>query len=131
MGDVSTSDGVGTGQTNGHGGYLSSRIHHTAEQEANVKSTSSQVNGAHSDAKAGRLFAPPDYANPSRKLIDRYVDEPRQLRVSVIGAGLTGVLSGILLPAKVPGIKLTIYEKNADVVSEPRKARETRSTFRD
>lgn len=38
------------------------------------------------------------------------------MRVGVIGAGLAGITAGILLPAKVPGIKLTIYEKNADVV---------------
>lgn len=38
------------------------------------------------------------------------------LQVAVIGAGLAGVLAGILLPVKVPGLKLTIIEKNADVV---------------
>lgn len=56
------------------------------------------------------------YHNPRLNLIDRFVDEPRPLRVGVIGAGLAGITAGILLPAKVPGIKLTIYEKNADVV---------------
>ncbi|KAI0882449.1 FAD/NAD(P)-binding domain-containing protein [Annulohypoxylon maeteangense] len=55
------------------------------------------------------------YPVPTLKLEDRYIDEPRQLRVAVIGAGLSGVLAGILLPAKVPNIKLTIFEKNADV----------------
>lgn len=35
----------------------------------------------------------------------------------MIGAGLAGVLAGSLLPLKVPGLKLTILEKNADVVS--------------
>jgi cation diffusion facilitator CzcD-associated flavoprotein CzcO len=33
----------------------------------------------------------------------------------VIGAGLSGISAGVLLPAKVPGIKLKIFEKNADV----------------
>jgi cation diffusion facilitator CzcD-associated flavoprotein CzcO len=33
----------------------------------------------------------------------------------VIGAGLSGINAGILFPAKVPGIDLTIFEKNADV----------------
>ncbi|KND89154.1 putative sterigmatocystin biosynthesis monooxygenase stcW [Tolypocladium ophioglossoides CBS 100239] len=45
-------------------------------------------------------------------LIDRFIDEPRPLRVAVIGGGLAGILAGILLPVKVPGIDLTIYEKN-------------------
>ncbi|OBT76266.1 hypothetical protein VF21_03316 [Pseudogymnoascus sp. 05NY08] len=35
--------------------------------------------------------------------------------VAVIGAGISGITAGILLPAKVPGIDLTIYEKNSDV----------------
>lgn len=56
------------------------------------------------------------YYSPRLKLVERFVDEPRPLRVGVIGAGLAGITAGILLPAKVPGIKLTIYEKNADVV---------------
>jgi protoporphyrinogen oxidase len=54
---------------------------------------------------------------PKISLVNRFIDQPRELNVAVIGAGIAGVLSGILLPAKVPGIKLTIYEKNADVVS--------------
>jgi cation diffusion facilitator CzcD-associated flavoprotein CzcO len=37
-------------------------------------------------------------------------------QVAVIGAGLAGVTAGALLPAKVPGIQLTILEKNSDVV---------------
>lgn len=38
-------------------------------------------------------------------------------QVAVIGAGISGITAGILLPIKVPGIQLTILEKNADVVS--------------
>ncbi|KAK7996419.1 hypothetical protein PG989_004459 [Apiospora arundinis] len=49
------------------------------------------------------------------ELEQRYIDEPRKLRVVVIGAGLSGIISGALLPAKVPEIELTIFEKNADV----------------
>lgn len=49
-------------------------------------------------------------------LVDRFIDEPRRLRVVVIGAGLSGVIAGALLPAKVPGIELTIYDKNEEVV---------------
>lgn len=45
------------------------------------------------------------------------IDDPRPLKVAVLGAGLSGVLAGILLPAKVPKIQLTIFEKNHEVVS--------------
>jgi hypothetical protein len=45
------------------------------------------------------------------------IDQVRELKVAVIGAGLAGINAGILLPKKVPGIKLTIFEKNHDVVS--------------
>lgn len=34
----------------------------------------------------------------------------------MIGAGMAGITAGILLPTKVPGIELTIFEKNKDVV---------------
>jgi len=36
-------------------------------------------------------------------------------QVAVIGAGLSGITAGILLPIKVPGIELTIFDKNAEV----------------
>ncbi|KAI4635546.1 uncharacterized protein J4E87_000498 [Alternaria ethzedia] len=45
----------------------------------------------------------------------QYIDHVRSLRVAVIGAGLAGINAGILLPAKVPGIDLTIFEKNDDI----------------
>lgn len=54
---------------------------------------------------------------PEISLINRHADQPRKLRVTVIGAGISGIIAGVLLPAKVPGIDLTIFEKNADVVS--------------
>ncbi|KAK0649681.1 FAD dependent oxidoreductase [Cercophora newfieldiana] len=56
----------------------------------------------------------PLYPESKFELIDRFIDDPRPLRVAVIGGGLSGILSGILLPAKVPNIQLTIYEKNKD-----------------
>ena len=51
------------------------------------------------------------------ELPNKPIDEIRKLKVAVIGAGLTGITAGILLPAKVPGVDVTIFEKNADVVS--------------
>ena len=65
-----------------------------------------------------RTQLPIDYPVSKLRLdADHHIDQVRELRVSVIGAGLAGINAGILLPAKVPGIKLTIYEKNNDVVS--------------
>jgi hypothetical protein len=57
-----------------------------------------------------------EYPKSNLKLEDHCIDEVRKLRVAVIGAGLSGITSGILLPAKVPNIDLTIFEKNQDVV---------------
>lgn len=51
------------------------------------------------------------------KLENHPLDDVRALKVAVVGAGLSGILAGILLPVKVPEIKLTIFEKNCDVVS--------------
>ncbi|KAB5582995.1 hypothetical protein GE09DRAFT_1211609 [Coniochaeta sp. 2T2.1] len=55
------------------------------------------------------------YPKSRIELVDRFIDEPRPLRVAVIGGGLAGIIAGILLPRKVPNINLTIYEKNHDV----------------
>ncbi|KAH6676226.1 hypothetical protein B0J14DRAFT_350711 [Halenospora varia] len=46
---------------------------------------------------------------------DHPIDVTPPLKVAVIGAGLSGITAGVLLPAKVPGIALTIFEKNGDV----------------
>lgn len=46
------------------------------------------------------------------------VDKVRPIKVGVIGAGLTGITAGVLLPAKLPGLDLRIYDKNFDVVCE-------------
>lgn len=51
------------------------------------------------------------------ELPDHHIDDVRSLRVSVIGAGIAGINAGILLPAKVPKIQLTVFEKNEEVVS--------------
>lgn len=65
---------------------------------------------------------------------NHHIDDIRQLKVArywgvstqirdhsqitnYVKAGLAGITAGILLPAKVPGVQLTIFEKNEDVVS--------------
>ncbi|CZT25729.1 related to monooxigenase [Ramularia collo-cygni] len=48
-------------------------------------------------------------------LSEHYIDDILSLKVCVIGAGLAGITAGVMLPAKVPGIELTILEKNGDV----------------
>lgn len=44
------------------------------------------------------------------------VDEVRSIKVGIIGAGIAGITAGVLLPAKLPGLDLRIYDKNSDVV---------------
>lgn len=57
------------------------------------------------------------YPHPTDfKLTEAPIDEIRKLHVAVIGAGISGINAGILLPMKVPGIQLTILDKNHDVV---------------
>ncbi|KAK7222547.1 hypothetical protein V2G26_010550 [Clonostachys chloroleuca] len=61
---------------------------------------------------------PPPHSSYPRthfQLEDHPVDERRRLPVGVIGAGIAGITAGILLPAKVPEIDLTIYEQKKDV----------------
>ena len=86
--------------------------------DAAGESSSSAVNGL--PVGLQKLSKSQPYANHQTNLplIDRYIDEPRPLRVAVIGGGLSGILAGVLLPEKVPGIQLTIYDKNYDFVRQ-------------
>lgn len=52
------------------------------------------------------------------KLEEHPVDVVRPIKVGIIGAGLSGITAGVLLPAKLPGLDLRIYDKNADVVCD-------------
>lgn len=60
------------------------------------------------------------YPKSDLQIVDHHIDDVRSLNVVIIGAGLSGILAGILLPFKVPKIQLTILEKNDDVVSYAR-----------
>lgn len=55
------------------------------------------------------------HIRPTFEIEEHPIDEVRQIKVGVIGAGLSGITAGVLLPAKVPGLDLRIYDKNADV----------------
>lgn len=79
-----------------------------AEPEHGSSTTSPPLDG---DAKHLQ------YPRSRVSLVDRFVDEPRKIKVVVIGGGLAGILAGCLLPQKVPGVELVIYEKNPDFVS--------------
>lgn len=74
--------------------------------------------GSTKPSAATRRGMSPYHTTCGVSLMDRFIDESRPLHVAVIGGGLAGILAGILLPAKVPGLVLTIYEKNEDFVSE-------------
>ncbi|OCL01577.1 FAD/NAD(P)-binding domain-containing protein [Glonium stellatum] len=70
------------------------------------------VNGANGKG----ILLPINYPISNLKLDTQHcIDDVRELRVAVVGAGLAGITAGILLPAKVPRINLTIFEKNSDV----------------
>lgn len=43
----------------------------------------------------------------------RPVDQPRPMKVIVIGAGMSGTIAGIFFPRAIENLSLTIYEKNA------------------
>lgn len=81
--------------------------------------TDASVSQPSPDATQPKIASKPNPSYPKSRIsiIDRFIDEPRPLKVAVVGGGLAGILAGILLPAKVPNIQLTIYEKNADFVS--------------
>lgn len=73
---------------------------------------------SHSDSTDAHVPIELSYPQSSDfQLQNHPIDKPRRLKVVVIGAGLSGIIAGVLLPPKVPGIDLKIYEKNLDVVS--------------
>lgn len=85
--------------------------HPVPRNEASVQSRTKQSEATSSAPHAQQLES-------NLAIVDRYIDEPRSLKVAIIGGGLAGILAGVLLPAKVPRIQLTIYEKNEDLVSK-------------
>lgn len=56
-------------------------------------------------------------SKPKFKIEEHHIDQVRDIRVGIIGAGLSGITAATLLRAKLPGINITVYDKNGDVVS--------------
>jgi hypothetical protein len=54
---------------------------------------------------------------PPLQLEEHPIDEARPLKAIVVGAGMSGIIAGILLPKKVPGLELQIIERNSNAVS--------------
>jgi cation diffusion facilitator CzcD-associated flavoprotein CzcO len=46
---------------------------------------------------------------------ERSVDAKRRLRVICVGAGISGILTSIRFPQRIPNLDLQIYEKNPDI----------------
>jgi hypothetical protein len=45
----------------------------------------------------------------------RAVDDSRRIKVICIGAGMSGILTGILFPRSIENLDLVIYDKNPDL----------------
>jgi cation diffusion facilitator CzcD-associated flavoprotein CzcO len=52
---------------------------------------------------------------PLSMIEDRAIDAKRPLRVICIGAGISGIITAIRFPQRIPNLDLQIYEKNADI----------------
>jgi hypothetical protein len=72
-------------------------------------------NGTITQVKAVEVNDQHPPIRPPFELEEHPIDEIRQIKVGVIGAGISGITAGVLLPAKLPGLDLRIYDKNADV----------------
>lgn len=54
---------------------------------------------------------------PPLELEEHPIDDYPRIRAVVVGAGISGITAGVLLPTKVPALDLVIYERNTDIVS--------------
>jgi len=59
----------------------------------------------------GSMSEPRVPTNPG----ERPIDEWRPIKVICIGAGMSGITAGCMIPQKIPNLEFVIYEKNADV----------------
>lgn len=54
---------------------------------------------------------------PPLNLEEHPIDDYPSIRAIIVGSGPAGIIAGILLQHKVPGLKLTIFERDSDIVS--------------
>lgn len=50
-----------------------------------------------------------------KKPEEEVVENPRAIKIIVIGAGYSGIYCGVRIPERIPNCELVIYEKNAGV----------------
>lgn len=46
---------------------------------------------------------------------ERSIDECRPLRIVIIGAGISGIVSSIRIAQRIPNTEICVYEKNEDI----------------
>lgn len=65
---------------------------------------------------APKSLAPYDFDEKEPgNLKRRAVDNLRRMKVICIGAGMSGILTGILFPRSIQNLDLVIYEKNDEL----------------
>ncbi|KAJ5290272.1 uncharacterized protein N7443_010525 [Penicillium atrosanguineum] len=89
---------------------------------SNIKETSESIKGV-SEPEAPSVTVKSTFndlnsersTKPQFEVEEHPIDVVRPIKVGIIGAGIAGITAGVLLPAKLPGLDLRIYDKNADV----------------
>lgn len=49
------------------------------------------------------------------KLLQRSIDDPRPMKIVVIGAGFSGIIAAIRIPQRVRNVELTVYDKESGI----------------
>jgi hypothetical protein len=74
---------------------------------------------AEAEPEINRMMENARFVNPELtglpKLYNHCIDDLRPVKVICIGAGFSGILTGIRFPQRIENLDLTIYEKNEDV----------------
>ncbi|KAL1957856.1 hypothetical protein VTO42DRAFT_5421 [Malbranchea cinnamomea] len=99
---------------------LPSRPHlangHTIEVHAPVSEQTAKPNGTTKESYIPKSSdSTENVSRPAFEIEEHPIDQVRDIKVGVIGGGMAGITAGVLLPAKLPGLDLRIYEKNPDL----------------